>query len=238
MSEAHRRNRSWQTGRYPGQQPRGRQSAEWARPRHRYNPYAQSAVPSCDSTSKTPVRTLICTVQSRLRKQPALTIRKGRMTNFRRWLCKTGGNCHMATDSGTLTVTSVPVTGLIGQQAVLAKKVRGVTNGREWQPGALGNVQQRVLAIREIQDPKTRVDFCANRLPAGAAVQVSLAQLGLAAWILVQIDRLFSSTSTMEAHTRSDRASCCGRIKSRLSADVWYSGKFPTHSASGSRPEG
>lgn len=75
----------------------------------------------------------------------------------------------------------------LSQQAVLAEKLCRITNGGEWEPRALGDVQQGMLAIREIQNPKPRVNFYANRVPAGAAVEVSLAKLGLAAWILVQI---------------------------------------------------
>ena len=45
-----------------------------------------------------------------------------------------------------------------------------------------------------------------DRFAARAAVQVSFSQLRFAEWVLVPIGRLSSSTSNIEAHTRSDRA--------------------------------
>ena len=60
-------------------------------------------------------------------------------------------------------------------------------NGSKWQAGALGDVKQRMLAIGQIQDPKTGVNLLVDRITAGAAIQISLAELGLAAEILVAI---------------------------------------------------
>ena len=68
----------------------------------------------------------------------------------------------------------------LNQQALLAKEFRRIMNGGKRQPRALRNVQERMVPIREIQDPKPSVDLSVNRIPAGAAVQISLAKLGLA----------------------------------------------------------
>lgn len=60
------------------------------------------------------------------------------------------------------------------------KKFGGLQNGGEGQVGALGDVEQRVLAVGEIQNPKARVDFVGGRGAAGGAIEAAATKLRFA----------------------------------------------------------
>ena len=60
------------------------------------------------------------------------------------------------------------------------KKFGGLQDGGEGQAGALGDVEQRVLAVGKIQNPKARVDFGCRRGPAGGPIEAAATELRFA----------------------------------------------------------
>jgi hypothetical protein len=90
------------------------------------------------------------------------------------------GRLHSSLDGGGRRCLCRRTSGVVGdesEQAVLAQQIRRIAYGREWDAGSLGDVQERVPPIGEVQHPETGRDLDPGRLTARGAVEVSPSQL-------------------------------------------------------------
>ena len=99
---------------------------------------------------------------------------------------------------------------------------------RVGQPRALGDVDQRVLAVREVQHPEQR-ELVHARAAAGAdrPVEAAPTELRLALRAQVHVGRVrleHVEDGQVGVEASAQRP---GRTKSRSSAEVWYSGSCP-----------
>ena len=104
--------------------------------------------------------------------------------------------------------------------------------------GSLRDVQQRMVAIGEIQHPKPRVDLLSNCLAAARPVKVSLSKLRLTVWpqvavatiVLKHVDDAQCIRGAMRPIGRPNEIEIVGR-------SMIFRETSPKHSASGSPRE-
>ena len=96
------------------------------------------------------------------------------------------------------------------------------------EPGAFGHVEQRMVAIGEVQDPQQRhLVVARGTLSAHRPIEPAPAELRLALRVATAINGIPFDDGDNAPQHRERMGEALGRSSERLSAELWYSGYSP-----------
>ena len=111
---------------------------------------------------------------------------------------------------------------------MLLQNISSLTYELKRKVATTGSCQQIMFAISEIQNPHhSFLKSTAIVVLSKRAVKSPLSKLRFAAGVIADRNIVLFQRHNMSVTTSNDSARESGLIKSRLSADVWYSGNSP-----------